>query len=247
MSTESVNVVVFGSRTADMAELESWRHEPLSVSWVPMDQSVGAPELGSAALLIVDAAEQPLVAVAECARVRARAPALPIAYLGRGLEAEEIAAARRAGATFLLSRPLRSRELLVCIQKVHAGRRSLRLSGDVPGRTALGDAVTLDRDSRQLFVHGRYQRLSASKFDLLCYFVQHSGRAIAATELVQRGLLRPSQRARFRSVIRELRSSIGPARTLLQTVPGYGYRLDLPPPSASFGRVRSLSASSASK
>jgi len=226
MVGESRHIVIFGPRTADLtslAEVESSRRERVSVTFVPTDQYVGRALLGLASAVVIDAAEQPLLAVAECARIRGRAPLLPIIFLGRGAAAEQ-AAARRAGATSFLVRPLDSSRIARCLESVPA---SPGRSVQGTRRIALCNDVVLDLDARQLFIQNEGRRLSSSKFDLLAYFIEHAGRAIAAEELVRERLLMPSQRSRYRSVILELRGRLGPARALLCAVPGYGYRLDL--------------------
>jgi len=92
---------------------------------------------------------------------------------------------------------------------------------------ALGTGVFVDRSRRTLHIDGHEQGLSAQKFDLLCYLIDHEGTAVRAIELVRCGILRPSQAQRFKGLIQELRARLGSYRDRLRAVPGYGYRLDL--------------------
>lgn len=94
------------------------------------------------------------------------------------------------------------------------------------GTVALNESVALDLDRRCLWF-GRIERpLTKAKFDLLEYLVQHSGRAVSADELVRAGVFVPSQRMRYRAIALELRNKLGEARSIIRTVPGYGYRCE---------------------
>jgi DNA-binding response OmpR family regulator len=82
--------------------------------------------------------------------------------------------------------------------------------------------------ARRLSVLGQEQPMSVQKFELLCYLADRAGRAVDPRELVKSGVIRPAQVQRIRALIAELRGRLGPASSLITTVPGFGYRLDLP-------------------
>lgn len=168
-------------------------------------------------LLIGD--EHPILAIAECGRIRGALPHLRLIVLG--LACEELrSAAARAGATFLPFSTGGSEwpwdalaELL--FRPLHA-----------PQLASLGSGLAVDRRAREVLVDGEHRRLTAIKFDILCYFLDNIGRAIPADELVRKGILLASQRSRYKCIVFELRRSLGSAADLIRVVPGYGYRMD---------------------
>lgn len=182
--------------------------------------------------IIVDGCTDSHLAVAECARVGSLR--VPIGLLtSRPLETSALA---RAGVRAWLIPPCSAPEMQGFFASLYATETSK--SGTILAvrpRMHLAPEVELDRTRRTLFVKGREEALPAQKFDLLCYLVDHAGVAVTAAELVQRGLLRPSQAFRLKGLVQELRGRLGPARTLLKAVSGYGYRFDLAPLDAQAG------------
>jgi DNA-binding response OmpR family regulator len=189
---------------------------------VPLEPPVRLSSFAGAAAIVIDARADALVAMAEAARLRDAG--LPMGLLTRR-EADEIAALR-AGISATLREPFNEAELKSFCRKLN--RRSLSRATSI----ALGADVFVDRLRRTLIVEGHEQELSAQKFDLLCYFIDHEGTAVGANELVRCGILRPSQAQRFKGLIKELRARLGSCRDRLRAVPGYGYRLDFFEPSS---------------
>lgn len=112
----------------------------------------------------------------------------------------------------------------------------LRLLSDPEGTTeppapAPDDAegpLQIDRVGRRVLLGVHEARLSSQKFDLLCYFVDHAGRAVTARDLVRLNILRPSQAGRFKCLVRELRQALRFTGGNFRAVPGYGYRYEPP-------------------
>ena len=197
---------------------------------LPFDPPCDPEELADKTVVFVDAHCDPALAVAECARLRASGLSRPLLLLSP--EPERLGqAAARAGATRVFAIPL----LVTEIREFLDGREASESSEDV--RTVfdqhrrgldLGLGVVLDRAARRLSVMGCEQPISVQKFELLCYLADRPGRAIEPRELVRSGVIRPTQVQRLRALIGELRGRLGPAGRLITTVPGFGYRLDLP-------------------
>lgn len=194
--------------------------------WFSLEIEPTIEALSGLDLLVIDVEREPLLSVAECGRLSRALGSLPIALVGPSDPRLE-SAALRAGASWYLRRD----EVGGPWEGLKRAFASLRAESPRPPRSLekLGRAVELDRVARVLYIDGERRTPTASKFDLLCYFVDHAGRAVSARELVARGLLLPTQVARFRSVIRELRNYLGPGRNLIRPVTGYGYRLDVDP------------------
>jgi DNA-binding response OmpR family regulator len=211
-----------GGGSGERAAFESWcRSHSFDPLCLALEEPVEAAELRKLDAIVIATAECPLLALAECARVRGLLPDLPVALLGRqGGELE--AAAARAGAVFLPSAPA-ERGFRALLDQL-AARRSAALGAN---RVWVSERLCLDRTRRVLYLDGQERTLSAAKFDLFSYLFDNAGRAVSARELVQRGLLLPSQASRYKGLIAELRAHLGGERACIRAVPGYGYRLEL--------------------
>jgi DNA-binding response OmpR family regulator len=213
-------LAIIGDETDELRELEAWAdgHECEALRHSLEGASTTPEALRNAALCVVDAAGHALLAVAVCGRLRAGDPGRAILVIGDDGGEFELAALC-AGATVVLART-------VPRDRLHAyARRFLRPVAE-PRMVRLGPQVELDLTSRILVVSGHAKRLTNMKYEVLCYFIANRGRAVSANELTQRGLLQRSQAGRFRAIALELRRLLGPARELLISVPGHGYRLE---------------------
>jgi DNA-binding response OmpR family regulator len=159
-----------------------------------------------------------MLAVAECARLRAERLSVPLLLVA--LEPAHLRhAAERVGVTEVLRSPLAADEVRAFVN----GERAESTASE------LGANVVLDREARLLSVRGVEQPISVQKFNLLCYLADRPGRAVDPRELVRAGVIRSTQVPRMRALIAELRRVLGPAGNLVRTVPGFGYRFELPP------------------
>jgi DNA-binding response OmpR family regulator len=174
-------------------------------------------------MLVVDGTSDLALAVAECTRLKGfGAPIVLVSH-----EEPSRSALHRAGIDSVVPSGVSLSDLEdVLSSPVRGPRRDSSVMLASSATVALNELVVIDRARRLLLVDGREQVLSAQKFELLCYLVEKAGVAVGAQELVKCGLLRPSQASRFKGVVQELRARLGPARTLISAVPGYGYRFD---------------------
>jgi DNA-binding response OmpR family regulator len=193
----------------------------------PLEVEQPVVALAGIDLMVIDAGREPLLAVAECGRLRLGLPRLRIALVGPHDPKLE-RAGLRAGASWYF-----------CLENTASSPpwEALRCAVSLVPSTSrpsaiqkLGPTAELDRSARVLYIDGERRTPPAAKFDLLCYFLDHAGQAVSARELVAHGLLLPTQVARFRCVIRELRHYLGSAANLIRPVSGYGYRLDTASP-----------------
>lgn len=195
-------------------------HTEFALFSLPIEPPVKLASFAGAAAIVIDGRANALMAMAEAARLRETG--LPIGLLTHG--GREESAALRAGISATLREPCNEVELKVFLDELSREPFSRAKS------RALRCGVFVDRSRRTLLVDGHEHELSAQKFDLLCYLIDHEGSAVGATELVRCGILRPSQAQRFKGLIQELRARLGSCRHRLRAVPGYGYRLDLVDP-----------------
>jgi two-component system OmpR family response regulator len=222
---EQQRVIIVGPSTTEADLLERWGEElQVKVSRTPLDEPVGLGDTRPV-FAVIDAGEDPPLAVAECARLHARHPALPLVLLGTTEVCLE-RAALRAGATVFLPRPIALDRLRSYTQRFAETWHAVRTDRSI----LLGAAVRLDVHGRRLHVDGKEHTLTADGFRLLQYLVQRPGKAVSADELVEAGVLLPGQKSRYRAAIFELRKQMRTGGALISSVRGFGYRFDLRKP-----------------
>ncbi|MFJ4839545.1 response regulator transcription factor [Streptomyces sp. NPDC088746] len=163
-----------------------------------------------------------------CRRMRARGPVPVIMLTARGDEDDRILGLE-TGADDYVTKPFSPRELVLRVDAVL--RRGRRAETSSPARLG-GAGLCLEPLSRRATRDGRDLALTLREFDLLAFFLSHPGQAFAREELMREvwgwdfGDL-----STVTVHVRRLRGKVesDPARpTLIQTVWGVGYRMDLP-------------------
>lgn len=182
--------------------LNQWR--ALTSQWsfvvVPVSPPCPLEAFPATVAAIVDSRPDTAMGVAECARLRPIAKA--VGLLSQVIVPPEVW--RRVGASTVLNSPWgpedSSRFFAELLAEAEASRPFVEKA-----RFDLGAGISVDRQRRTLIVDGLETRLSAQKFELLCYLIAHAGVAVSAQELVGVGLLRRSQASRFKGLMHELR------------------------------------------
>lgn len=152
---------------------------------------------------------------------------VPIVVLSvRDRESDKVQALD-SGANDYLSKPFSTNELLArlrVIERYHqpAAKPTVFTSGD----------LQVDLAGRVVKVRGQVVKLARTEYALLRYFVQHAGRVLTHSQLLREiwDLDDAEKTARLRVYITYLREKLeaNPAKpTLLITVPGVGYRLNV--------------------
>jgi len=226
MKADSIALLVVGAAPAEGARVLHWAGQnATTVTLAPFEPACASSTAAASQGIIIDGRSEEILAIGECARLRAAAPSAPIAVLGESLDTAVQEALSRSGATRYFDSGNDTSALVRVLQ--HA-RGNIDVTKPSP---PLSDerkdfALRVDSSSRRVWYQDTEIILSAQKFDLLAYFVANAGRAISAQELVTQGLLRPAQTQRYKDLILELKKRLGSARDFIQAVPGYGYRLD---------------------
>jgi len=137
------------------------------------------------------------------------------------------------GADDYVPKPFSFRELLARIRAI-SRRASLQASLGVAqapppiGNVLRHGALTVDLDRFTVVVAGEPIPLTRREFELLVFFLRHSGKVLTRRHLVNEVWKLPSsQENRTVDVhVTRLRAKLGEAGACIQTVVGVGYRLD---------------------
>ena len=162
-------------------------------------------------------------------RVRARETYVPIVMLTAKDQSWEKVAGLERGADAYVTKPFEPGELLA---QVRALLRLVRSHDAADGEQPLScGPVRLWPQQRRVTVRGAAVELTPKEYDLLAYFMQHPGRALGRETLLRQvwGYDQPVDSRTVDTHVRRLRAKIE-ARPgepeLLQTIRGFGYRLD---------------------
>ncbi|MEU9447767.1 response regulator transcription factor [Streptomyces sp. NPDC048277] len=155
-------------------------------------------------------------------RLRAYRPDLPVLFLTARESVEDRVEGLRAGADDYVPKPFDLDEVVlrlrVLLRRCDAGR---------PGgpRLVVGD-LTLDEETRQVHRAGAAIRLTGREFELLRYFMQHTGRALRREEILDNVWADETDRhlSIVESYVSYLRRKIEREHpVLIHTVRGVGY------------------------
>jgi two-component system, OmpR family, response regulator ResD len=163
-----------------------------------------------------------------CRRVRKTHAHLPIIMLTALGEAEDRIAGLEVGADDYVTKPFSPRELLLRIDSVL--RRTATTSR--PTATLAAGPISVDTAARRATRHGAELALTVRELDLLAFLMAHPGTAFNREQLMHEvwGWTFGDQ-STVTVHIRRLREKVedDPTNpTLIQTVWGIGYRLELP-------------------
>jgi two-component system, OmpR family, response regulator ResD len=163
-----------------------------------------------------------------CRQVRATHPGLPIVMLTALGEAEDRIAGLEVGADDYVTKPFSPRELVLRVDSVL--RRATKTESAPAVLTA--GAITVDTHAHRACRDGAELALTVRELDLLTFLMANPGRAFNRAELMQQvwGWTYGDQ-STVTVHVRRLREKVedDPTNpTLIRTVWGIGYRLELP-------------------
>lgn len=191
----------------------------------PLARSTGAD------LVLLDLGLPDLDGVEVCRRLRAQDAALPIVILTARHSEIDVVLGLDAGADDYVTKPFRLAELLARI-RAHLRRPAAPVAA---ARLEVGD-VTVDCDSRRVWVAGDEVELRAREFELLVFLVQHAGTAVTRERIMSEvwdehwfGSTKTLD-MHISSLRRKLGEPVGEASepSRVTTLRGVGYRFELP-------------------
>ncbi len=178
-------------------------------------------------LIVLDLMLPKVSGLEVCAKVRANHPDLPVVMLTALAEAEDRIAGLEVGADDYVTKPFSPRELVLRIDSV------LRRSGRAAPAPAIVTAgnLTVDTEARRAVRDGAELALTVREFDLLSFLITHPGKAYSRAQLMSEvwGWTFGDQ-STVTVHVRRLREKVENDPTnpsLIQTVWGIGYRLEL--------------------
>jgi two-component system phosphate regulon response regulator PhoB len=133
------------------------------------------------------------------------------------------------GADDYVTKPFSMRELVLRVKAVLRRASAAPAAEDLRGRVSVGP-IRIDPDAHRAYVSGEEILLTALEFKLLQTFLSRVGRVQSREQLLG-DVWEMSSELETRTVdthVKRLREKLGPARDLLETVRGVGYRLNDP-------------------
>ena len=187
-----------------------------SAFWAAMEEKVPA-----LVLLDIMLPEEDGISVLKKIRTDARTARLPIIMLtAKGTEYDKVLGLD-AGADDYVAKPFGMMELLSRI------RALLRRTVAEPGTYQCG-CLTVDERRHIVTVNGQDVVLTQKEFELLCLLLQNRGQVFTRERLIEQvwGYAFTGETRTVDVHVRTLRQKLGPAGAYVQTVRGYGYKID---------------------
>ena len=178
-------------------------------------------ELPSLALLDIMLPEEDGISVLKKLRKDGRTARLPIILLtAKGTEYDKVLGLD-AGADDYIAKPFGMMELLSRI------RALARRTSEKPSTYQCG-CLCVDEGRHTVTVEGHETVLTQKEFELLCLLLQNRGQVFSRERLIEQvwGYAFTGETRTVDVHIRTLRQKLGPAGAYIQTVRGYGYKID---------------------
>jgi DNA-binding response OmpR family regulator len=181
-------------------------------------------------LMVLDLMLPGLDGLEVCRRVRASWPRLPVVMLTALAEPDDRIAGLEVGADDYVTKPFSPRELVLRVDSVL--RRASEAPADGPKNVLTAGVITVDTAARRATRAGSELALTVRELDLLTYLMSHPGQAFTREQLMREvwGWTFGDQ-STVTVHVRRLREKVeaDPTNpTLIQTVWGIGYRLEIP-------------------
>jgi two-component system response regulator ResD len=165
-----------------------------------------------------------------CRQVRKDLPNLPVVMLTALSEPDDRILGLELGADDYVTKPFSPRELMLRIESVL--RRTAAQETPAQRTTLVAGAITVDTAARRVTKHGQELALTVRELDLLSFLLANPGQAFSREQLMKQvwGWTFGDQ-STVTVHVRRLREKVedDPTNpTLIQTVWGIGYRLELP-------------------
>jgi DNA-binding response OmpR family regulator len=151
--------------------------------------------------------------------------ALPVVLVTARNEEIDRVLGLELGADDYISKPFSSRELVARIRAIL--RRAAFIDQADQTRALQFGPISIDLDMHTARVEGEALDLTRREFELLAYFLQNPRRVLSREKILQQvwGLEYLGESRTIDAHVRRVRSKLGDAAALIETVVGVGYRL----------------------
>ncbi len=151
--------------------------------------------------------------------------ALPVVLVTARNEEIDRVLGLELGADDYISKPYSSRELVARIRAILRRAAFIDTGGKVQQMTF--GPISVDLDMHIARVSGEAIELTRREFELLAYFLQNPRRVLSREKILQQvwGLEYLGESRTIDAHVRRVRSKLGEAASLIETVVGVGYRL----------------------
>jgi len=151
--------------------------------------------------------------------------ALPVVLVTARNEEIDRVLGLELGADDYISKPFSTRELVARIRAIL--RRAAFIDAPDQTRQLLFGPVSIDLDMHTARVEGEALDLTRREFELLAYFLHNPRRVLSREKILQQvwGLEYLGESRTIDAHVRRVRSKLGPAAALIETVVGVGYRM----------------------
>jgi DNA-binding response OmpR family regulator len=181
-------------------------------------------------LMVLDLMLPGLDGLEVCRRVRADWPRLPVVMLTALAEPDDRIAGLELGADDYVTKPFSPRELVLRVDSVL--RRVSEAAPVSAKRVLTAGSISVDTAARRATRDGRELALTVRELDLLTFLMSHPGEAFTREQLMREVWgWTFGDRSTVTVHVRRLREKVedDPTKpTLIQTVWGIGYRLEIP-------------------
>jgi DNA-binding response OmpR family regulator len=190
-------------------------------TWIKEGRLLGVDELASVELVVLDLMLPGTYGMDILKHLRGSSD-VPVLVLSARIETSDKVRALALGADDYMTKPFWPEEL---VERVRARLRRPSLERATSAAVEVG-AVTIDRQDRNVWVHGERVELTRVEFDLLAMLAERPGAAVTRRSLAER-VLDPGRDGDERTLdvhVSRLRKKLGP-ESIVETVWGIGYRL----------------------
>jgi two-component system, OmpR family, phosphate regulon response regulator PhoB len=195
------------------------------------EAALEAARTNGPSLIIVDAALAELDGMDVCRALKSSAitSSLPIVMLAPQGSHIDAIIAFELGVDDVVTKPFSARELTLRVRSI---LRTLHIARTSPGPLRTGE-ISMDCDQHLVLAAGRRIDLTVVEFKLLRTLLESSGRVQSRDVLLTRvwGIDSDIGVRTVDTHLRRLRDKLGAAGEQIQTVRGFGYRLDEAPAS----------------
>ena len=181
-------------------------------------------------LMVLDLMLPGLDGLEVCRRVRASWPRLPVVMLTALAEPDDRIAGLELGADDYVTKPFSPRELVLRVESVL--RRVSEAGASGANQVLTAGSISVDTAARRATRDGTELALTVREFDLLAFLMSHPRQAFSREQLMKEvwGWTFGDQ-STVTVHVRRVREKVeaDPTKpTLIQTVWGVGYRLEIP-------------------